>query len=114
MKLPDFLTEVPYGDIRLAGHRISLYHVVHYYRDEGYSAEKLHEEFPTLPLPLIHQVIAFYRENQAEVDTYLKAYEAEVAKLEATLPKIDWEELKRRRPDVAARLELEDQMRFIP
>lgn len=105
MKLPDFLTEVPYGDIRLTGHRISLYHIVYYYRDEGYSAERLHEEFPTLSLPLIQRVIAFYHENRVEVDQYMKKCEAEIAKLEATLPKIDWEELKRRRPDLVARLE---------
>lgn len=101
MKLPDCLTEDSYGAIRVTGRRISLYLLVYYYRDEGYTPEKLHEEFSTLSPELINQVLAFYHENKAEVDAYMAQCEAAIAKLEGTLSKIDWEELKRRRPDLA-------------
>jgi hypothetical protein len=39
--------------------------------DEGYSAEMLAEEFPTLSLALIHKTIGFYLENRADIDTYI-------------------------------------------
>ena len=57
MNLPEFLTPHSHGEIRLAGHRIGLEHVVALYR-EGYSPEMLHEQYPTLSLALIHKVIA--------------------------------------------------------
>ncbi len=70
MTLPDFLHETPHGEIRLRGHRVGLLHVVECY-NEGCSAEGIGCEYPTLPLALIHKVIAFYLENQAEVDAYI-------------------------------------------
>jgi uncharacterized protein (DUF433 family) len=83
MNLPDFLAQDRYGYIHLAGHRIGLRHVVELYND-GYTPEMLHDHFPTLPLALIHKAIAFYLENQAEVDAYVRqsgeALEREAAK----------------------------------
>src|SRR5262249_27425669 len=67
MTLPGFLVQDPDGFIRLAGYRIGLHHVVRLY-NEGYSPEMLLGEFPTLTLASIHEVIAFYLENAAEVD----------------------------------------------
>jgi len=99
MKLPDFLTEVPFGEIRLTGHRIGLFHVVYDY-NQGYSPEQLHEEFPTLPLDLINKVLAFYQENRAEVDAYMKRCQEEMdrryAEYVASGRAIDWEELRKR------------------
>ena len=92
MTLPEFLTEYAGGDIRLTGHRIGLFHVVHRY-NEGYSPEMLLGEYPTLPLALIHKVIAFYLENRAEVDAYVAAYRNELSRQRAANP---------RRIDVAA------------
>ena len=66
MHLPDFLQEQD-GEVRLAGHRISLFHLISFYQ-EGYSAEMLREQFPTLSMALIHKVLGFYWENKDEVD----------------------------------------------
>jgi uncharacterized protein (DUF433 family) len=85
MNLPEFLVDHPDGEIRLTGHRISLYHVISFHQ-EGYTPEMLHEEFPSLPLPLICRVLDFYRENRAEVDAYVAEYEAELERLEASIP----------------------------
>jgi uncharacterized protein (DUF433 family) len=74
MNLPDFLARDATGEIRLSGHRIGLFHVVHYY-NEGYSAEMLVCQYPTLPLAHIHKVIAFYLENKADVDAYVAEYQ---------------------------------------
>ena len=81
MELPSYLQHAD-GEIRLAGHRIGLFHVVDRY-EEGYSPEMIREEFPTLPLALIHRVIAFYLENQQEVGAYVTHYRAELDRQEA-------------------------------
>jgi uncharacterized protein (DUF433 family) len=96
MTLPDFLTQGPYGEIRLAGHRIGLFHVVDCYQ-RNYSPEMIHEEFPSLPLDLIHQVLSFYRANRAEVDTYVAECREEIEH-QAALPQAgpDFAELRRR------------------
>jgi uncharacterized protein (DUF433 family) len=77
MDLPDFLTRGPLDEIRFSGHRIDLYHFVYYY-NEGYSAEMLLCQFPTLKLSLIHKVIAFYLDNRAEVDAYTAEVHAQI------------------------------------
>ncbi|MHB1424933.1 MAG: DUF433 domain-containing protein [Gemmataceae bacterium] len=96
MNLPEFLTEWSFGEIVLTGHRIGLYHVMVFHRD-GYTAEMLHEQFPSLPLNLIEKVLAFARENQAEVDAYVDRCQAEIDRLRATTPRLlDWEKLRER------------------
>jgi uncharacterized protein (DUF433 family) len=72
MDLPDFLNDAD-GEIRLTGHRIGLHHLVYYY-NEGYSAEMLLCEYPTLKLSHIHKTIAFYLDHRVEVDSYVAAY----------------------------------------
>jgi uncharacterized protein (DUF433 family) len=104
MQLPDFLHEAEPGEIRFVGHRINLYHVMRLY-GEGYTPERLHEELPTLSLELIHKALAFYHANQAEVDAYVAEYRAELERQRATMPVVDMEELRRRRPDIVRRLQ---------
>lgn len=84
MDLPSYLQNAD-GEIRLTGHRIGLFHVVDRYQ-EGYSPEMIGEEFDTLPLALIHRVIAFYLENQQEVDVYVTNYRAELDRQETAQP----------------------------
>jgi uncharacterized protein (DUF433 family) len=84
MNLPDFLSQDKYGFIHLAGHRIGLRHVIGLYQ-EGYTSEMIVEYFPTLPLALVHKVIAFYLENRAEVDAYVTRSREE-AERQAALP----------------------------
>jgi uncharacterized protein (DUF433 family) len=77
MTLPDFLVRDADGHVHLAGHRVGLPDVAHYY-NEGCSAEELCEVFPTLPLPLVHKVIAFYLEHREEVDAATAAGDADI------------------------------------
>ncbi len=77
MNIPDFLTKTSEGEILLTGHRIGLFHVAHYY-NEGYSPEMLVCQYPTLPLSLIHKVIAFYLENRGDVDVYVAGCQTEL------------------------------------
>jgi uncharacterized protein (DUF433 family) len=86
MNLPDFLSQDTTGEIRLTGHRIGLYHVVHYF-NEGYSPEMLQGQYPTLPLALIYKVIAFYLENRDEVDAYVATCREELNRQRAASPR---------------------------
>ncbi len=95
MKLPDFLFEAPYGEIRITGSRIGLYHIVESY-NEGFSAEMLVEEYPTLPLALIHKIIAFYLENKSEVDAYVEKERQACEEMRRTGKHPDWEALRAR------------------
>ena len=65
------------GEIRLTGHRIDLYLIV-LLHNEGHTYEMLHDEYPTLPLDLIHKVLAFYVENKVEVDAYVAEVELKI------------------------------------
>jgi uncharacterized protein (DUF433 family) len=85
MDLPDFLVQDADGFIHLRGHRIGIQHLVHFY-NEGYSPEMLAEEFPTLSLALLHKTIAFYLENQAEIDTYIAQVRSETDRHASTAP----------------------------
>lgn len=78
MKLPDFLIRDADGFIHVEGHRIGLQHLVRYY-NEGYSPEMLACEYPTLSLPLIHKVLAYYLEHHTDVDQYVAENEAEIS-----------------------------------
>jgi uncharacterized protein (DUF433 family) len=96
MTLPDFLTQDASGEIRLTGHRIGLFHLVHYYK-EGYSPEMLVCQYPTLPLALIHKVIAFYLENRPEVDAYVATCRDELSRQRTANPRrIDMAALRQR------------------
>src|SRR5437879_4145536 len=97
MDLPEFLAQDARGYLHLHGHRIGLEDVVYFYR-EGESPEMIHLRFPTVPLPLLYKVIAFYLENQAEADTYCQQQAAEIARQRASAPPgPSLEELRRRR-----------------
>jgi hypothetical protein len=63
VQLPAFLTQPQDSEIRLMDHRIGLYHLIQHY-NEGESAEMLACRYPTVPLALVHKVLAFYLENQ--------------------------------------------------
>ena len=72
MKYPDFLQQDDDGYIHVAQHRIGIEDIVFCYND-GFSAEMLLAEFPTLSLALIHKALGFYLENRAEIDAYVAA-----------------------------------------
>ena len=95
MRLPDFLTQLPDGEIRVTGHRIGLYHLIQRY-NEGDSAEMLASRYPTLPLSLVHKVLAYYLENQSEVDAYVAACSAAIDGQQQAASKLDLDALRRR------------------
>jgi uncharacterized protein (DUF433 family) len=81
MILPDFLTQDEDGEIRITGHRIGLYTIV-CCQQKGDSAARISEEFPTLNVALVQNVLRFAEENKVEVDAYVAAYRAELERQE--------------------------------
>jgi uncharacterized protein (DUF433 family) len=64
------------GGYYLAGTRVSLDSIVYSF-NEGQSPEAIQEDFPLLRRSQIYGAIAFYLDNQAEIDTYLEQTERE-------------------------------------
>ena len=96
MNLPDYLTLDADGHIHVMGHRIGLQDLVYYY-NEGYSAEAMLDVFPTLSLAIIHKVIAFYLDDQVNVDAYVATCDVEMERQRAVAPRgPDVAELRRR------------------
>src|SRR5205823_6625356 len=58
------------GTVRVAHTRITLESVLWLYK-QGYAAEAIVEAFPTLALPDVYSVIAYYLRHQPSVDQYL-------------------------------------------
>lgn len=95
VELPPFLTRRDDGEIVVTGTRIVLYHFVHDY-NQGYSAERIAVEFPSVPLATAHKVIAFYLENKAAVDRYAAEYGERLEELRRTTPEVNMAVLRER------------------
>lgn len=70
----------PHGTIRVGGTRVTLDSVVGSFRS-GATAEEIAQQFPTLALADIYQVIAYYLQHTGEVEAYLAAREQDAKKL---------------------------------
>ncbi len=75
VKLNNPYIEFHQGVYRVAGKRVSLDSLVYRWR-EGLSPETIQREcFPALTLAEVFGALAFYLDNQAEIDEYLKQQE---------------------------------------
>jgi hypothetical protein len=54
------------------------------------------EQFPTLPLPIVHKAIAFYLENRVEVDAHCARMNDAVLRQAQSEPGTNLAELRRR------------------
>ena len=78
MQLPDFLRIDEDREIRFKGHRIRLLEVANQF-NQGHSAETIALDlYPTLELATVYKAIAFYLENQTEVDALAAEDEKEI------------------------------------
>ena len=89
------MTQTADGEILVKDHRIGLYHLVQNY-NEGESAEMLSSRYPSLPLSLVHKVIAFYLDNQPEVDAYVAACSDTLAKQQKGARQLNLSDLRQR------------------
>lgn len=70
MQLEDYFEFLSPTDIRLKGHRIGIDTILYYYL-EGYTAEEIALNLPTLRQEEIYATITYYLHNQHQVDHYL-------------------------------------------
>ncbi len=101
MTLPDFLIQDRYGEIRLKGHRIGLFHIV-FFHNRGESPDALVSRYPSLTPEFVKEVIAFYEANRDEVSAYIAECQAEIDRQRSTTPeRLSLSELRRRRKAMA-------------
>jgi uncharacterized protein (DUF433 family) len=84
------------GGLYIVGTRVSLDSVVIRFQ-EGASPDGIVQSYPTLQLSQVYGAIAYYLENEADIDKYIAQGESEI---ERTVPP-----LSRANPDLFARLE---------
>ena len=70
------------GVVRVDGTRVTLDSVVTAFSN-GASAEEIVQQFPTLRLPDVYAVIAYYLSHQEEVKRYLDSRRKQAAKVRA-------------------------------
>ena len=69
-----------HGTVRVGGTRITLETVLWLYK-QGFGAEAIVEAFPSLSLPDVHSVIAYYLRHKQSVDDYLRERQDEAEAL---------------------------------
>ncbi len=56
------------GQAIIEGHRIAVWHIVGYYYQAGLSVEDILRDFPQLTPAQVFAALAYYHDNQAEID----------------------------------------------
>lgn len=70
------LTRWPNGAMRLTGSRVALEIIVSRIQ-EGLTAEEINDRFPSVSVEHISGVMAWYKDNQAATEEYIRAIDAE-------------------------------------
>lgn len=71
MQLEDYFTFGGPDDIRIAGSRIGIEHVLDHYVYKARTPEEIADQFPTLTLEQVYATILYYLHNRSQVDAYL-------------------------------------------
>ncbi len=77
--MSEYVTKLENGAYRIANTRVSLDSVIYSFK-RGDLPETIVRKFPTLNLAQIYGAIAFYLENDKEIDEYLRQNEFEYEK----------------------------------
>jgi uncharacterized protein (DUF433 family) len=70
------------GVARVGDSRVRLASIVFLHR-QGATPEQIRDSFPSVPLPDVYAVIAYYLRHQAEVDAHLAQIDAEAERIRA-------------------------------
>jgi uncharacterized protein (DUF433 family) len=81
---PDLLSLTPEGSIRIAGTRVTIESIVQGFLD-GATPEEICQDFPSLALSQVYDVLAFYLTHQREVETYLREQAQVTAEIRMSL-----------------------------
>lgn len=95
-------TQVPLvtrnGVMLIEGTRVPIDTIIGAFQD-GYTADEINHQYPTVSLAAVHQVIEYYLQNRAELDGYVAEREKKKAEIRA--------ECEQRRPtdEIVARIQ---------
>ena len=74
--------EVCGGKLRIDGRRITVHRVATLYK-QGQTAEEIIQTYPHLSYSQVYVALAYYHENQAQIDTELAEMDAEYERLKS-------------------------------
>ena len=74
------LVQLENGAIRVRNSRVTLETIVHRMQ-MGYTAEEIHDGFPTVSVTQIKEILAWYFDNKDDADEYLQQVEAKGERL---------------------------------
>jgi uncharacterized protein (DUF433 family) len=89
------------GKPRIAGHRITVKHVVLDHQRGGWSPDEIVSAYPTLTLADVHAALAYYFDHREAIDADIRDDDAHWARLQAESPGSLTDRLQQRKADVA-------------
>ena len=89
------------GKPRIAGHRITVKHIVMCHQRAGDSPDEIVSAYPSLTLSDVYAALAYYFDHKAEIDADIKADDEHWAGIERQNPDCLTDRLRQRKADVA-------------
>jgi uncharacterized protein (DUF433 family) len=87
------------GKPRIAGHRITVKHVVLDHQRGGMSPDEIASAYPSLTLGDVYAALAYYHDHRAEIDADIKADDEHWAEVERQDPGRLTDRLRQRKAD---------------
>ena len=89
------------GKPRIAGHRVTVKHVVLDHQRGGMSPDEIASAYPGLTLADVYAALAYYFDHRREVDADIQVDDERWTQLQAEEPGSLTDKLRRRKADVA-------------
>jgi uncharacterized protein (DUF433 family) len=89
------------GKPRIAGHRITVKHIVICHQRGGQSVDEIVSDYPGITLSDVYAALAYYFDHRDEIDADIKADDEHWAEVERQNPGSLAERLQQRKADVA-------------
>jgi uncharacterized protein (DUF433 family) len=89
------------GKPRIAGHRITVKHIVICHQRDGQSPDEIVSDYPGLTLSNVYAALAYYFDHKDEIDADIKADDEHWAEIEGQNPGRLADRLRQRKADVA-------------
>ena len=87
------------GKPRIAGHRITVKHVVLDHQRGGMSPDEIVSAYPSLTLGDVYAALAYYHDHRAEIDADIRADDEHWAEVERQDPRCLIDRLRQRKAD---------------
>jgi uncharacterized protein (DUF433 family) len=88
------------GKPRIAGHRITVKHIIMCHQRGGQSPDEIVSDYPSLTLSDVYAALAYYFDHKEQIDADIKADDEHWAEVERQNPDRLTERLRQRQADV--------------